>query len=124
MSSMPLLRRLAACACLVAGISIPGSDLVHGIAHHEAAHHRDADGGHGQEVVTTAEHGGDHPHAVIGRALTVRLDGAHAAATPARTTVTVEYEVRLQPNVPVVTDSRRWSSTHAPPPSARAPPTV
>lgn len=114
------LRRFAVCACLVAGISIPATDLVHGLAHHEAAHHRDA-GGTATTTVTTSEHVGDHPHPVIGRALTVRLDGLPAVALP-RVSVPLEHEVRLQPRVPVITDARRWSSTHAPPPSTRAPP--
>ena len=117
------LRHLAVCACLVAGISIPVSDLVHGLAHHEAAHHRDI-GTNGVAAVSVPEHVGDHPHPPIGRALTARLDGLHAAVIPPRVSVLVEHEAELQPRVPVITDARRWSSTHAPPPGARAPPTA
>ena len=122
MSRLPLLRRLAVCACLMAGISIPSSDLLHGIAHHEAAHHHDAVGGNGVAAVTAWEHAGDHPHPTIGRALTVRLDGAHAAAIPPQVPVLVEHNVRQQPRIRVAENARRRASRQARPPSTRAPP--
>jgi hypothetical protein len=119
-----LLRRLAFSALCLTGISIPGTELVHGFAHHEAAHHRDdAPTGTGN-ALTAPDHHGEHPHREIDRALTVRLDGADFAAPLLRGIQLPEPAVLLRPSAPNEAGGRRWTSTHAPPAAARAPPTA
>jgi hypothetical protein len=124
MSCPPLLRRLVACAFCLAGLVVPATELVHGFAHHEASHHRDHAGAAAGNAVTPAGHHGDHPHGEIGLALTVRLDGIHTAAALTRGIHLAEHAIVQRPAAPVEAGDRRWTSTHAPPPGARAPPSA
>src|SRR5215210_4933866 len=81
----PRSRLIASLLVFLLGFTVLGGALMHGYAHHEAAHleygHHDrwASADHGETTVSAPERQHGHPHPDVGRAIGARPTHAHFA---------------------------------------------
>jgi hypothetical protein len=129
MSFVRVRRVLASILALVAGVTLPGTAIAHGLAHaHERAEHHDvaahATADHHGELAFRADDDSDreHVHPQMDRATSARFAGAEVFSAAPESTVGIAATVVVRETLIVPAARPRADPTHGPQPLPRSPP--